>query len=227
MSNAIFGTFIELARCNNFSRLDVVADTYPAVTIKKAERCRRAEKGVHRIHVFGEDQPVPKQWKKFLSGGENKESLMAFLSERWRTFKTAQLHGILEMYVTSKEQCHVLSPGTSAGDVVQCNECVELESDHEEADTRLLLHAKHALNTCDSVTIRSPDTDVFIISIAMQQNLGPKDLFLTTGTGTRCRTIRINAVVDALGEKLCQCLPGFHAYSGKNHSSFPLQSVGT
>ena len=56
--------------------------------------------------------------------------------------------------------------------------CGALESNHEEADTRLLLHAKHAMNTNDAVTIRSPDTDVFILCAAMRKRLGSKRLVL-------------------------------------------------
>ena len=206
---------VELAQQSNASRVDFVADCYPVLSIKKAERSRRAEKGVQKIHIFGKDQKVPKQWKKFMSCGENKESIMAFLSEHWQTYKTSQLQDISYVYVTSKEKCCVFSPGASSDDEVLCRDCVELESNHEEADTRLLLHAKHAMNTYDSVIIKSPDIDVFILCIAMQQKLGPKNLFLTTGTGMRRRTIHINAVVNALGEAFCRCLIGFHAYSGK------------
>ena len=195
-----------------------MGDRYPERSIKNAERSRRAEKGVQRIHIFGAEQPVPKQWKKFLSCGESKESLMVFLSEHWRTYKTCQLNGILNVFITSKETCRWLSPGSTDDDVLECHDCADLESNHEEADTRLLLHAKHAANTYDSVIIRSPDTDVFILCVAMQPTLAPKKLFFTTGTGTRYRTINVNDVVNVLGEQLSHCLPGFHAYSGKGHN---------
>ena len=42
-------------------------------------------------------------------------------------------------------------------------------SNHEEADTRLILHAKYAAATHNNVIIKSPDSDVPILSIAMQQ----------------------------------------------------------
>ena len=35
----------------------------------------------------------------------------------------------------------------------------ELESDHEEVDTQLLLHSKHAANTHDRIIVKTPDTD--------------------------------------------------------------------
>jgi hypothetical protein len=40
---------IALAQQYNASRLDFVADCYPVLSIKKAERSRRAEKGVQII----------------------------------------------------------------------------------------------------------------------------------------------------------------------------------
>ena len=35
-----------------------------------------------------------------------------------------------------------------------------------------------------------------------------------TGTGNRFRVIHIRAIAETLGENVCQCLPGFHAFSG-------------
>lgn len=49
--------------------------------------------------------------------------------------------------------------------IVETTEVVELECDHEEADTRLLLHAKHASDHGFSVVVtKSPDTDVHVPS---------------------------------------------------------------
>ena len=88
-----------------------------------------------------------------------------------------------------------------------------MESDHEEADTRLLLHAQHAAVDSDRVIIKTPDTDVFILCIAMQRVIG-KDIYVMTGSGNHFRMIPIMAITERMDEKLCQCLPGFHAFSG-------------
>ena len=48
------------------------------------------------------------------------------------------------MFVTSKEKYHKLSCCASGNATVVCAECVALERDHEEADTRVLLHTKYA-----------------------------------------------------------------------------------
>ena len=118
------------------------------------------------------------------------------------------------MYVTSKSKCFKLSPGVFSNDQVLSQEVVELECDHEEADTRLLLHSKHAANAHDRIIIKSPDTDVFILCVAMQKIIG-KSLLMMTGKGNKFRVTDIAAVSNALGNELCTCLPGFHAFSGK------------
>ena len=76
LADTILNSLIKLARQWNCMRLDFVAD--PALSIKNTERGRRAEKGIQRVHTFGKDQNVPKQWKEFLSCGENKESLVTY-----------------------------------------------------------------------------------------------------------------------------------------------------
>ena len=49
--------------------------------------------------------------------------------------------------------------------VVAVTEVPELFSDHEYADIRFLLHTHHAAQVFSSVTIKSPDTDVMVLSL--------------------------------------------------------------
>jgi hypothetical protein len=39
----------------------------------------------------------------------------------------------------------------------------ELQCDHEEADTSLLLHSKHAAEAHDRIIVKTPDTDVLVL----------------------------------------------------------------
>ena len=87
----------------------------------------------------------------------------------------------------------------------------DLETNHEEADTRLLLHANYAKD--NKIIIKSPDTDVFVLSIAMKRTI-EKEIFFMTGTGNKFRLIPIMSIVEETDENLCQCLLGFHAFSG-------------
>ena len=58
-------------------------------------------------------------------------------------------------------------------------------SGHEEADTRLLLHAKHAATTHRRIVIQSPDTDVALLSIAHFKDLPYQELCFRASTKQR------------------------------------------
>ena len=91
------------------------------------------------------------------------------------------------LFVTSKATSYSLSPGSSAIQPVTCKEVAELHCNHEEADTQLLLHASHAANMHERIVVRSPDTDVFLLSIAMQQTIRKELFMMMTGTGNTFR----------------------------------------
>ena len=93
-----------------------------------------------------------------------------------------------------------------------------MQCDHEEADTSLLLHSEHAAEAHDRIIVKTPDTDVLVVCIAMQKTIA-KDVIMVTGTGNKFRLIDTTAVSDALGEELCVCLPGFHAFTGTVYSA--------
>ena len=102
------------------------------------------------------------------------------------------------MYVTVKEKCYVIYLGNSNDKPVRSEVVSILQSNHQEADTGLLLHTKHATATNERIIIKSPDTDVFILSIAMQPAFS-KELFVMTGTGNRFRCIPVSTISNKLG----------------------------
>ena len=83
----------------------------------------------------------------------------------------------------------------------------------------MILHAKHAAATHNNVIIKSPDTDVLILSIAMQQRI-ESEMFFLTGTGNRRRCIPVSTIANNLGVEVSHCLPGFHAFMGNVIISF-------
>lgn len=64
-------------------RVDFVCDRYPQQSIKSLERNRRSAEDVQKMKIHNMAQKVPRQWKKFLSCGENKEELMKFIYSSW------------------------------------------------------------------------------------------------------------------------------------------------
>ena len=91
-------------------------------------------------------------------------------------YKLSRLHGVSIIYVTPVEECHVFYSSECRDAPVVCSVCPELEGNNEEADTRMVLHAKHASNPYDIVVIISLDTDVLILFLAMMHNFRSKDL---------------------------------------------------
>ena len=90
----------------------------------------------------------------------------------------------------------------------------------EEADTRILLHAKDAvMQGYERILIRTVDTDVIVLSIAMVRNLGLSELWIAFGTGNNFRHIPAHSIAQYLGEKKSKCLPLFHSITGCDQAS--------
>ena len=75
--------------------MDFVIDRYPQVSIKHLERNRRATANdMHEITIYGVQEKVPRQWKKFMSSGKNKEELIKFVFDFWKEANECLLHGV-------------------------------------------------------------------------------------------------------------------------------------
>ena len=87
---------------------------------------------------------------------------------------------------------------------------------HEEADTRIVIHVLHALqSSCTSVLIRTVDTNVVIILVGKFDRLiaerSDADIWIAFGIGKHFHFISVNRVCVSLGETRARCLPVFHA----------------
>ena len=165
------------------TRVDFVVDQYPLLSIKGCERSARARQGTLEVRILHRLQKCPTQWKKYLAVGSNKVDLQNFLHKEWQRPEYAvHLHG-RSFYVTSGQTCTRLS--SPDGETMLAEGVVALQCSHEEADTRLLLHAAHAAETGSSnVVIRSPDTDVAVLACALSSDI-PAHLLFRTGSKAR------------------------------------------
>ena len=98
------------------------------------------------------------------------------------------------------------------------------ECDHEEADTQILYHVKHALSTnMTFVQILSNDTDVVILALGVYLILCSNhildDLVIEFGMGKSHRRISIKKLADSLGQLRSQALVFFHAFTGCDTTS--------
>ena len=69
-----------------------------------------------------------------------------------------------------------------------------LNSNQEEADTLLILHALYACQRAEKITIITPDTDVFIVALQKYPLLGPK-VFQQLGTGCKGKEIHLEPII--------------------------------
>ena len=170
---------------------------------------KRAASGVQEIRIFSEQQKVPRQWKKFMSSGTNKEELVKFIFHNWRNADPRLLKGV-EVFLAHEENCHRLF--ASNGEML-CSEVEELFCDHEEADTRMIAHAMHASQSYHHVIIKSPDTDVFLIALNACLSIDG-DVYFLTGVGITRHILSLSKVRESLGDQWCRSLIGLHAISG-------------
>ena len=84
---------------------------------------------------------------------------------------------------------------------------------HEEADTRLIIHAKHAAANHPTVIVISEDTDVFVILLGMHSEIR-KRILLRRRKKNQIRLIDISKLGTALGKEVCEALLGVHAWTG-------------
>ncbi|KAG1707488.1 Amiloride-sensitive sodium channel subunit gamma [Nymphon striatum] len=209
--NAV-GTFIEYAnsvflphvvkQLENCQRIDVVWDTYLPNSIKESTREKRG-KGVRR-KVLGNNK-IPGNWNSFLCDPTNKQELFSFLSD---IIATAELPSGKVVAIT-------------CGEKVEMNGGVHLMEtcDHEEADTRILIHLQDALqHGATTCLVRTVDTDVIVILIGKFYYLlticPSAEIWVAFGTGKDFRYININAVAQALGIEMSTSLPIFHSFTG-------------
>jgi len=94
------------------------------------------------------------------------------------------------------------------------NQLIQLCS-HEEADTRLLLHA------CDEVlqghvSILILDTDVIVIATSCFDHIGVSELFTMLCVGTNIKYVPIREIVRSLWPTISQVLSPFLAFTGCN-----------
>ena len=113
LADQIFDTVIKTGVYHKCLRVDFVIDTYPEFSIKDIEHSVRASDGATIITIYGAEQKVPTQWKKFLKHGPNKVSLIQFLFQRWCMYRSAKLCGLI-LYVCVNDQCHCLLPAATS-----------------------------------------------------------------------------------------------------------------
>jgi len=208
----------QVIKCSRFaSRIDVVFDVYLENSIKDVERERRSSGEMVLKKIVPTSQI--KQWSQLLSSGDFKNKLISYFVDHWKTKR--ELLRNKELYVNNASETWRFT--TSSIELAR-----NLHSNQEEADTRLILHAKHASLTHHDIIISSPDTDVFVIALS-QLGIIDANIFMMTGTGDKKRLIDLKAVAGDVSQRLNQtncseetyfeAVLGFHCFTGCDSTS--------
>jgi hypothetical protein len=189
-----------LKKYGMFSEIHMVFDTYLNDSLKTTERARR-QKGMEpvRYRILGNDNIKLVPLKKLLSHTETKDEITVAFSE-----------ALIAAGRREKKNVTVSFRGEALSTFMNAD---RLRSTHEEADTKLILHAVDAAQRgATRIRIFSPDTDVLVLAIRRVPMLPENTAFVTMGTIKR--EIFLQPIFDSLGPKRAAALPGLHALSG-------------
>ena len=191
----------------NCIRVDVVWDKYISSSIKESTREKRGT-GIRR-KVAGKTK-LPGKWPDFLRDSNNKQELFTFLSD-----KIAAKH-----FPEGKEV--IVTSGDTA--IIRGANRTMLQCDHEEADTRLVIHLQDSLNNgCTNCLVRTVDTDVVIILVGMFHHFvalcQDVNIWVAFGSGKNFTFYHINTIYESLGIEKSLALPVFHCFTGCDTTS--------
>ena len=113
------------------------------------------------------------------------------------------------LFVTAESECWKITEKGSEN-------VAELTSNQGEADTRLLLHAKHAAQGgggYETVAVISEDTDVFVFLLNFSSIINTR-LYMRCGSRTRTRLVDVKGAVQRTGREICEALIGLHSFTG-------------
>ena len=75
LAHELLTKIVKMATFSNAKRIDFVGDRYPVRSIKNLERNKRSEGGTFLVKIYGGQQRVPRQWKKFMSNREKQRRI--------------------------------------------------------------------------------------------------------------------------------------------------------
>ena len=133
---------------NKFQRTHMVFDVYREDSLKSEERDKRGN-GT-RKRVTGNSK-VPTNWRSFLRNDCNKTELFHFIADKISETQTRN------PVIVTKDDTALSNHDVSLAEVSPCS--------HEEADTRIFVHARQAaVEGYTTLMIKANDIDVVVVA---------------------------------------------------------------
>lgn len=197
-SSRFWHHIIAFSRLHSAIRTDVVFDVYTTPSIKDAARTERGNSCER--HVLP-DKTVPRNWNECLLNAKNKTAIFSLLAN-------AMPNDNMMLVSTKGEDVITNSPDKSFLEFLSpCS--------HEEADTRIFLHAKQASEQGhNNICIRSTDTDVIVIAVSLFPYLDLNELWVAKGVGNTFSYLPVHEIFASIGPLKSSGLLFFHAFTG-------------
>ena len=198
-ANEFKGSVLRPLKEESVTRVDVVFDRYFDTSLKGDTRDRR---GTSFKVAVKEDTPIVRDWGKFLKESSNKDQLFTLLAEKITTERSDS-----KVVVSTNGENVISSVVVDTSDISPCN--------HEEADTRIFLHAKNiSAAGHQKISVKTVDTDVVVVAIGLFDQLNVEELWIEFGNGIHLRWFPIHVYAAKLGKKMCQSLLVWFAFTG-------------
>ena len=193
-------------------RIDLIFDVYIQASLKAGVRKKR---GVAPPMVVRGITKV-KNWGRFLKNESNKQSLFQYIATYAQSVDISENK---QLVVTCRDSV-LTNPDSKA-----LNESLS-PCDHEEADTRMILHMKQIFDdSASSVILRTVDTDVVVLAIAASAQHEEKNIYVHFGVGDHKRILNAHNIRRETGNAKALALPVFHAFTGCDTVS-AFKSIG-
>ena len=188
-----------------------MCDIYTSPSIKDVERnIRGSHNDSFLFKITGAEQICPKDFQEAMKSCNFKTSLLRFLADEWRNQAYLDIIKGHILYVGIENKAYRYD----VHDNIVCS--------HEEADTRLIWHAKHICenNPDGNIIIRANDTDVLIILLTHAHAL-PAHIWYDCGLNSNNsrRYVDISLLARYMGQNLCAAIAGFHAFTGSDYTA--------
>ena len=169
---------------------------YQEVTIKAGT--------IYQCKIENESVPLPPDWSSFMALEENKAALALLLSNH------------LINHSPNNPTVIVVSGGFAEVTTVKSSdpdlEVSSLSADHEEADTRLILHCIHA--QMETLVVSARDTDVLLLLLAHYDRIQCKRLYMKAGRSKAPKYLPVHEIHMLLSADQVDTLLAFHAVTG-------------
>ena len=133
----------------------------------------RNKRGVSNEISFQSSTILPKKFNEFLRNSSNKTKLFTYLSEKDDCLRFEDK----DIIVTKINEITICKATSSESDSTS----LELlsPSDHEEADTRLILHCLHCSKQgLKNILVHTVDSDVVVIAVHFFESLDLNSLWI-------------------------------------------------